>query len=31
MRLSLFQREDRGERVHIAGRAVLYLEGHITV
>ncbi len=23
--------EDRGERVHIAGRAVLYLEGHITV
>jgi predicted PhzF superfamily epimerase YddE/YHI9 len=23
--------EDRGERVHIAGRSVLYLEGHITV
>jgi predicted PhzF superfamily epimerase YddE/YHI9 len=23
--------EDRGERVRIAGRAVLYLEGHITV
>jgi PhzF family phenazine biosynthesis protein len=23
--------EDLGERVHIAGRAVLYLEGHITV
>jgi hypothetical protein len=31
MRLRLFQREDRGERVHIVGRAVLYWEVHITV
>jgi hypothetical protein len=31
MRLKLFQCAESGERVHIAGRAVLYLEGHITV
>jgi len=31
MRLKFFQCEARGERVHVAGRAVLYLEGHITV
>lgn len=37
MRLRHFPRggeprcEDRGEQVHITGRAVLYLEGHITV